>query len=90
MVPMKGVYAGYVQIDGQTYKSAINIGTRPTVTTSQEIVVEPHLLDFKESIVGKAIEIQWVERLRDEIKFDSIDQLKIQIQNDIRKTNSIL
>lgn len=90
MVPACGVYAGYTWVDGKKYKSAINIGTRPTITDSKKIVVEPHILDFDKKIVGKSIEIQWVERLREEIKFESIDQLKIQIQNDVRKSMNIL
>lgn len=90
MAPACGVYAGYTWVDGKKYKSAINVGTRPTVTESKKIVVEPHILDFDAKIVGKALEIQWVERLREEVKFESIEQLKIQIQNDIRKSINIL
>lgn len=90
LVPVRGVYAGYALIEGQKYKAAINVGTRPTMTSSENLVVEPHLLDFDRSIVGKELEIQWVERIRDEKKFGSIEELKIQIQKDIGKTNDIL
>ena len=88
MVPARGVYAGYGIVDGQKYKAAINIGVRPTITSDKKLVVECHLIDFNQKIVGKTLEIQWVEKLRDEIKFESVDQLKIQIDRDVRKVKS--
>jgi riboflavin kinase/FMN adenylyltransferase len=90
LVPARGVYAGYGLLRGQRYKAAINIGMRPTVTNDKKMVVECHLIDFNDKIVGETLEIQWVEKLRDEVKFESIDQLKIQIERDVRKARDIL
>ncbi len=90
IVPMRGVYAGRATLDGTIWKAAINVGTRPTVTSSPEIVVECHLIDFDRKIVGKALEIEWVDRLRNEVKFASIDELRNQIQLDVRNARSIL
>jgi riboflavin kinase/FMN adenylyltransferase len=90
LVPSRGVYAGYGIVDGKKYKAAINIGVRPTMTAEKKLVVECHLIDFEKKIVGQPMTIEWVERLRDEVKFDTIDQLKIQIDRDIRKVKDIL
>ena len=90
MVPARGVYAGYAYVEGQKYKAAVNVGTRPTLTDDQKIVVEPHIIDFDQSILGKSLEVHWVERLREEVRFSSPDQLKIQIGNDIRKVMDML
>lgn len=88
MVPARGVYAGYGIVGGKKYKAAINIGMRPTVTSEKKLVVECHLIDFDQKIVGQAMQIEWVERLREEVKFDSVDQLKIQINRDVTKVKS--
>jgi riboflavin kinase/FMN adenylyltransferase len=90
MVPARGVYAGYGTVGGKKYKAAINIGMRPTVTAEKKLVVECHLIDFDQKIVGQPMVIEWVERLREEVKFDSVDQLKIQIDRDVRKAKDIL
>jgi riboflavin kinase/FMN adenylyltransferase len=90
MVPARGVYAGYAHFKGQRYKTAINIGMRPTMASDNKMVVECHLVDFNEKIVGKTLQIEWIERLREEVKFDSVDQLKLQIDRDVRKVKDIL
>ena len=90
MVPGRGVYAGYVHLQGQRHKAAINVGMRPTVTSDKTLVVEAHLIDFDQKIVGHELIVDWVERLREEVKFGSIDELKVQIQRDVRKARDIL
>lgn len=90
MVPARGVYAGYACIHGRKYKSAINVGTRPTVASDNRLVVEAHLIDFNENIVDQDLKIEWIERLREEVKFESVEQLKIQIHRDVQKAKSIL
>lgn len=90
MVPARGVYAGYGYVQGQKYKAAINIGIRPTIASDKKLVVECHLIDFNGKIVGQSLIVEWVERLREEVKFDSVDQLKIQIDRDVRKAKAIL
>ena len=92
MVPGRGVYAGYVFLNGnnERLKAAINVGIRPTVTLDKTLVVECHLIDFDQKIVGHELEIAWVERLREEVKFGSVDELKVQIQRDVRRARDIL
>ncbi|MEZ4846023.1 MAG: riboflavin biosynthesis protein RibF [Bdellovibrionota bacterium] len=90
IVPARGVYAGYAYVRNQKYKAAINIGIRPTLASDKKLVVEAHLIDFNDKIVGQSLKIEWVERLREEVKFESVDQLKLQIDLDVRKAKDIL
>lgn len=82
LVPKVGVYFVTVTIDNKTYNGMMNIGHRPTVTNEKEIIPEVHILDFDEDIYGKIISVNFLERLRDEIKFDSIEKLILQLNAD--------
>jgi riboflavin kinase/FMN adenylyltransferase len=81
MVPARGVYAVRVDVDGAVRDSVMNVGVRPTVggTTPS---IEAHLLDFKGDLYGKRLRAHFVARLRDELKFASLDALKAQIAQD--------
>jgi riboflavin kinase/FMN adenylyltransferase len=82
LVPPAGVYATTVTIDGVAYPSITNIGTRPTFESGQENVIEAHVLDFDKDLYGSKLRLGFVQRLRDEKKFDGVDTLKAQIQAD--------
>lgn len=80
--PVKGVFA--VQVSGlgtQPLAGVANLGTRPTIDGSYQ-VLEVHLFDFDEDIYGKYLNVEFCKKLRDEKKFDSFDQLKMQIESD--------
>ncbi len=81
MVPKDGVYAVEVVIEGAFYSGLLNIGYRPTLS-GKEKSVEVHILDFNGDLYGKNITIQFLYRLRDEQRFDSLDSLKEQIMRD--------
>jgi riboflavin kinase/FMN adenylyltransferase len=81
-VPPAGIYATTVTVDGIAYPSITNIGTRPTFESGQENIVEAHILEFDRDLYGSKLRIGFVQRLRDEKKFDSIDALKTQIEAD--------
>lgn len=81
LLPKSGVYAGYTYVDGKKYKSVINIGNNPTFNANR-ITVESHILDFKENIYDKVISAVFIKRLRDEIKFNGIEELVAQIKYD--------
>lgn len=89
--PAYGIYAAYVQIEGEDtwYQSAVNIGIRPMfeVPVAQ---VEAHILDFDRDIYGKILRVKLVQRLRSEAKFDSLDALITQIEEDCRQTRTVL
>jgi riboflavin kinase / FMN adenylyltransferase len=82
LVPPTGVYATTVTIDGVAYPSMTNIGTRPTFETGETMVIETHLLNFDKDLYGARLRLGFVQRLRDEKKFEGIDGLKAQIAAD--------
>lgn len=82
ILPLRGVYSGSVKIAGTVYKSVINVGRRPTVDDLEKDLPEAHILDFDREIYGEVIEVYFFERIRDEKKFDSLDELKKQIELD--------
>jgi riboflavin kinase/FMN adenylyltransferase len=84
VLPPAGVYAGCTQLNGQFYQVALNIGTRPTIEKiSSKLSVEAHLLDFKGELYGKDLNVEIGEKLREEKKFDSREDLQSQISQDI-------
>ena len=90
LIPKFGVYAAYASYDQQTYKAVVNIGIRPTFDAT-ELRIEAHLLDFpNQDIYGEILSLQFIEFIRDESKFNSLDDLMHQIQKDSQKAASIL
>ena len=81
LVPGRGVYAVDVDVLGRKFRGMTNIGTRPTVgglTTS----IETHILDFDEDIYGLPLRVTFLRRLRDEVRFPSLEELKAQLEKD--------
>lgn len=89
-LPPKGVFASRTVAEGKTYPSVTNIGTNPTFENGNAIKVETHILGARVGLRGKSVDVQLLERLRDEKKFSSIEDLKKQIQSDILKARAIL
>ena len=86
VLPPKGVYAVHVEHNSRTYRAVLNIGVRPTLKVPKpQLRVEAHLLDFSADLYGKELEITFVEKLRDERKFESVEQLREQIARDIEQ-----
>ncbi len=91
MIPANGIYACWAYLNGQKYRAATNIGINPTFTPDKRIPnVEAHLLDFKREIYGEDVKLEFVARLRNELKFDSVDKLLEQIWKDVEDTKRIL
>jgi riboflavin kinase/FMN adenylyltransferase len=83
LLPIKGgVYATRVTVDGVTYKGLTNIGYNPTVTNNNALRVETHILDFNKDIYGKPVRLEFIEHIRGEKKFDSLEELSRQIDKD--------
>ena len=82
LIPPTGVYATTVTIDGVAYPSITNVGTRPTFESGHEHVIEAHVLDFDKDLYGSKLRVGFVQRLRDEKKFDGAGALKAQIEAD--------
>lgn len=92
VVPKHGVYAVRARFRGdeQAYGGMMNIGVRPTVNSTGKTYVEAHLFDFDRDVYGQDIQIAFVDRLRDERKFASIEELTAQLQRDERSSRSLL
>ena len=83
VTPKFGVYEVDVTKADKTYKGVMNIGNRPTVSNDLKLSYEVHILDFDEDIYGSFLKVEFVSFIRDEIKFDNIEELKNQISIDI-------
>lgn len=84
VAPPNGVYAARARVGERWFRAVLNIGMRPTVSLpAPEPRVEAHLLGFNEEIYGGEMELTFVERLREERKFSSLDALKAQIALDV-------
>lgn len=89
LIPADGVYAVWVTIEGKRYKGMMNIGNKPTLK-GQARTLEVHLLGFEQDIYRKGISIQFVKRIRDEIAFHEVSELKGQLEKDKLLVKSIL
>ncbi len=89
--PLRGVFAVQViGLDRQPLPGVANIGNRPTLEGDDRFLLEVHLFDFNADVYGRAVEIDFVERIRDEHKFESFDALRQQIQRDVLAARRIL
>lgn len=89
ILPKPGVYAGAVSINSDMHIAMINIGLNPTFE-NELVTIEAHILDFDKNIYDKHARFYFYSRIRDEIKFKSIDQLKTQLHKDIETTRKTM
>jgi riboflavin kinase/FMN adenylyltransferase len=88
LLPGEGIYAGRASIGGQSHAAAMSLGSNPTFGES-DLKVEAFLLDYDGDLYGKPIEIDFLARLRDIVRFDSVDSLIEQIARDVAQTRQI-
>ena len=89
-VPCDGVYAVRVQLNDESYFGMLNIGTRPTIESSVLTKnMEVHIFNFEKKIYNQSITVSFVQRIRDEKKFASIDELRQQLERDKFKIGSL-
>ncbi len=82
--PLHGVFTVSVKFsDGSLYKGVANVGVRPTVTGDKKPLLEVHLFEFSRMAYGAMIDVTFHTKLRDEKKFNSLEELQIQLQTDI-------
>lgn len=82
LVPGNGVYLTEVQVLGKKYKGMTNIGVRPTVSKGDSIVIETNIFDFDEMIYGLDLNLSFVRKIRDERRFNSLEELSSQLAQD--------
>ncbi|HET8822036.1 MAG TPA: bifunctional riboflavin kinase/FAD synthetase [Thermoleophilaceae bacterium] len=85
VVPGHGVYAAWAH----GYPAAVNVGVRPTFRTGRGLLVEAHLIGFDGDIYGETLRIAFVERLRGEKRFESVDELVAQMNRDVQRARQI-
>lgn len=89
VMPKNGVYFGLTYVNGIPYKSMINVGNNPTVGKLEKPIIEAHLLNFDQDIYNKHVYISFLSFLRDEKKFASLEELKIQLEKDKKRIEEI-
>ena len=82
IIPADGVYAVCTEVLGKTYRGITNIGIRPTIGHNNERTIETNILDFDEEIYGLKIKIEFVAKMRNEVAFSSLEELKKQLLMD--------
>ena len=88
-VPGDGIYAAFAHMEGKRLMTAVSIGTRPTFG-GHDSVVEAFILDFDGNLYGKSLRLEFVRRLRDQVKFDAVEALLEQVDRDVADTKLIL
>jgi riboflavin kinase/FMN adenylyltransferase len=86
VTPATGVYVTTTCIENQWRRSVTNVGHRPTVGGDPDVTIETHVVDFDQDIYRRQIQVQFLHRLRGEVKFESIEALRDQISKDYRRT----
>ena len=89
LLPPNGVYATAVRLDGVIYPAVTNVGVRPTFGGESGTVIETHLLDLDRDLYGRTLQLGFVQRLRDERRFDGVDALKAQIGADVQPARAL-
>lgn len=89
-IPANGVYACLVNLEDQAFKGMLNIGVRPTINDQKHQKIEINLLGFNGNLYDKTLTIELIEKLRDEQKFDSLEELKSQLGIDKENTLKVL
>lgn len=90
LIPKTGVYAVETIIEGKKHSGMMSIGKNPTVTDEDTIKLEVNIFDFDEDIYGKKIKINFIDYIRDEKKFDSLEELVKQLDFDKESTFKII
>ena len=90
MVPADGVYAVCVDVSGQRHRGICNIGTRPTVSEGNVRTIETNIFGFSGNIYGLDIRVGFVARIRDEHRFASLDDLRLQMEHDRKIAEKML
>jgi riboflavin kinase/FMN adenylyltransferase len=90
-IPPLGIYRVEASWDGGPARPAVcSVGVRPTLGPAGPVWVEVHILDFEGDLYGKTLEVRLLERLRDEMRFSSLDELTAQIRRDVQAVRDLL
>jgi riboflavin kinase/FMN adenylyltransferase len=88
--PINGVFAVTMTgLDSLEFEGVANVGTRPTVDGGSKVILETYLFDFDKEIYGRYVEAHFKQKIRDEMRFQSLEQLKAQIKKDVTEVRRI-
>ncbi|MDQ6600954.1 riboflavin kinase [Bacillus salipaludis] len=86
----KGVYGVHIKVNDFDYYGVMNIGVKPTFHKSYEKSIEVHIIDFNQNIYGEFVQVKVLYKIRNEQKFNNIQELKAQINKDIETAKSLI
>ena len=90
IIPGDGIYAAKVNVNNQIYKGALSIGNRPVIKEDDSRKIEVYIIDFNKNIYGELIEISIISKIRNQENYDSLEELRFQIDKDIVQITNIL
>ena len=90
VLPLNGSYAVWIIIDGKRHKGMLYLGPRPTLDYEDHISIEINIFDFSEDIYNKTVEVEFVGFIREDMKFDSLDELSAQMREDKELAEKLL
>ena len=90
LLPLDGIYTVYVHIEGVRFGGMLYIGNRPTLEEHNEKTIEVNIFDFNQTIYGRIIQLEFVEFIRGDQKFEGLEKLKAQLADDEKRSLAIL
>ena len=91
ILPANGIYACRLRLDGKSYAAAVNVGVRPQFHSGAvQPLVEAHILDFDREIYGADVQLDFIRRIRDEMRFPLVSDLVEQIRRDVEQIRQVL
>jgi riboflavin kinase/FMN adenylyltransferase len=90
LLPKIGVYAGWLWWKGTRYPTVVNVGLNPTFEDRTAPIVEAHVLDFDRDLYGEVVAVEFTHHLRDELKFEKVEDLVKAIEQDVRRARELL
>ncbi len=88
-LPAVGVYLARAHLDSRVYRAMVNVGVKPTFHEMHEITIEAHLLDFQEDVYGRKMKLEFLQKIRDEKKFKSVEDLVAQLKLDLQYAKNV-
>ena len=87
-IPKHGIYVSKTHVNGVSYPSVSNIGIRPSVDDGYHVNCETHVLGWNSELYGQTVKVEFLKQIRDELRFDSLEELRAKIQSDISEAKA--
>lgn len=90
LIPAEGVYAVYAYVGNKRYQAMLNIGHRPTLNNGDNVSIETHIIDFNADIYNEKLRVEFIQQIRKEKKFSSLEELTKQLETDRENVKQLL